>query len=239
MTIATSSPHTLQVGETVTVSGVAVAGYNGTYTVTAVPSSRSFQYTSRTTGLPVSGGGTATPAIPGASSSGTTATIHTSTPHGRSVGDVVVISGVCGRRLQRHVHDHSRPEPDGRSSTRSRASSANAGGGSSTYYSPFKVRIGGNDSVLIGGTGLPYTAANLTTAINGIAGFAGTVTVTSATAPGFTIAYAGASAGMDVPNIELVELNCGAASPPSRRRTTAARSTRSGSTTTGTCPRRS
>ena len=71
------------------------------------------------------------------------------------------------------------------------------------------MRIGGNDSVLIGGTGLPYTAANLTTAINGIAGFAGTVTVTSAAATGFSLAYSGASAGVDVPNIELVELNCG------------------------------
>ena len=40
------------------------------------------------------------------------------------------------------------------------------------------MRIGGNDSVLIGGTGLPYTDANLTTAINAIPGFAGTVTVT-------------------------------------------------------------
>ena len=34
-----------------------------------------------------------------------------------------------------------------------------------TYNSPFQVRIGGNDSAVIGGTGLPYTAANLTAAI--------------------------------------------------------------------------
>ena len=112
VTIATGSAHTLQVGDTVTVAGVAEPGYNGTFTVTAVPSTRSFQYTNSVSGLPVSGGGTATPAIPGASSSGTTATIHTSTPHGRSVGDVVVISGVGVGGVQRDVHGHGRSEPD-------------------------------------------------------------------------------------------------------------------------------
>ena len=71
------------------------------------------------------------------------------------------------------------------------------------------MRIGGNDSVLIGGTGLVYNAANLTTAINNISGFPGTVTVTGAAGPGFTITYGGASAGVDVPNVQLVELACG------------------------------
>ena len=37
VTIATGSAHTLQVGDTVTIAGVGVAGYNGTWTVTAVP----------------------------------------------------------------------------------------------------------------------------------------------------------------------------------------------------------
>src|SRR6185312_11113240 len=55
VTIATSSAHRMQVGDTVTVAGVAVAGYNGTFTVTAVPSTRSFQYANSVTGLPVSG----------------------------------------------------------------------------------------------------------------------------------------------------------------------------------------
>ena len=35
------------------------------------------------------------------------------------------------------------------------------------------------------------------------------MTVTGATAPGFTVTYTGASAGVDVPNIQLVELSCG------------------------------
>ncbi len=48
-----------------TIAGVGVAGYNGTWTVTAVPTSRSFQYTNPTTGLATSGGGTVTLAAPG------------------------------------------------------------------------------------------------------------------------------------------------------------------------------
>src|SRR3954453_14279991 len=136
VTIATGSAHTLQVGETVTVSGVAVAGYNGTYTVEAVPSSRSFQYTSATTGLPVSGGGTATPAIPGASSSGTTATIHTSTNHGRSIGDRVVISGVANGVYNGTYTIIAVPSPRTFQYTIA-SQQANSGGGTATYNSPF------------------------------------------------------------------------------------------------------
>ena len=72
-------------GDVVTISGVGVAGYNGTLTITAVPSPRSFQFTNPTTGL------------------------------------------------------------------------ANSGGGTVTFFSPFQVRIGGNDSAVIGGSGLAYT----------------------------------------------------------------------------------
>ena len=67
VTIATGNPHTLQVGDVVTITGVGVAGYNGTWTVTAVPTTRSFQYTNTTSGLAVSGGGTVTLPLPSAS----------------------------------------------------------------------------------------------------------------------------------------------------------------------------
>jgi hypothetical protein len=82
------------------------------------------------------------------------------------------------------------------------------GPGFSTTTSSFQVRIGGNDSALIGSGGLAYNNTNIQTAINGIAGFAGTVTVTGAAATGFTVTYGGASAGTDVPNIQLVNLSC-------------------------------
>ena len=90
---ATGATHTLQPGDVVTISGVANAGYNGTFTVTSVPSTRSFTYTNPISGLPRSGGGTITLAVPGLTESGNTVTVHTSAAHGRSVGDIVVITG--------------------------------------------------------------------------------------------------------------------------------------------------
>ena len=57
VTIRTSAVHGLKVGESVTISGVGVAGYNGTFTVTGVPTTTSFTYTAAS-GLGLSGGGT-------------------------------------------------------------------------------------------------------------------------------------------------------------------------------------
>jgi type IV pilus assembly protein PilY1 len=44
-TITTATAHGLAVGNTVTVAGVSLSGYNGTVTVTAVPSTTTFKYT--------------------------------------------------------------------------------------------------------------------------------------------------------------------------------------------------
>lgn len=209
VTIATGSAHTLQVGDTVTIAGVGVAGYNGTFTVIAVPTTRSFQYTNPTTGLATSGGGTATLAAPGAPEVGTTVTIRTTAAHGRSVGDVVTIAGVSVAGYNGTVTITAVPTPRTFQYTAATSGLANSGGGTATFFSPFQVRIGGNDSAVIGGSGLAYTNANIQSAINAIAGFAGTVTVSGAAATGFTVTYGGASAGLDVPSIELVNLSCG------------------------------
>ncbi len=75
-------------------------------TVTAVPSSRSFQYTNPISGLATSGGGTVTLAVPGATESGTTVTISTAADHDRSVGRCRRDLRRRRRRLQRHLHDH-------------------------------------------------------------------------------------------------------------------------------------
>lgn len=207
VTIATSAAHTLQVGDVVTIAGVGVAGYNGTWTVTAVPTTRSFKYENPVSGLATSGGGTATLAAPGATQVGDTATIRTVAAHGRSVGDVVTITG--GGAYNGAWTITAVPTPRSFEFVHTSTGLANAGGGTATYFSPFQVRIGGNDSALIGGSGLPYTAANVQAAINAIAGFAGTVTVSSAATTGFTVTYGGASAGLDVPNLEIVNLSCG------------------------------
>ncbi len=78
-----------------------------------------------------------------------------------------------------------------------------------TFTSPFRLRFGGNDSALIGNGGLQYNNANLTTAINGIAGFPGTATVTGAASTGFTVTFTGASAGVDVSSLSFQNLSCG------------------------------
>ena len=75
--------HTLQPGDSVTISGVANAGYNGTFTVATVPGTRTFTYTNPISGLPISGGGTITLAVPGLRESGNTVTVSTVAAHNR------------------------------------------------------------------------------------------------------------------------------------------------------------
>jgi hypothetical protein len=212
VTIATGAAgptHTLQPGDVVTISGVAVAGYNGTFTVTSVPSTRSFTYTNPISGLARSGGGTITLAVPGLTESGNTVTVHTAAAHGRSVGDIVVITGAGNAGYNGTFTVASVPSPRSFTYTNPTAGLPSAGGGTVTYSSPFQVRIGGNDSAVIGGTSQAYTATNVQNAINAIAGFAGTVTVTGLASTGFTITYGGASAGIDVSSAALVNLSCG------------------------------
>ncbi len=57
VTLATTTPHGLVVGQSVMVAGVGVAGYNGLYSVQSVPSSATFTYIDTNTGLAASGGG--------------------------------------------------------------------------------------------------------------------------------------------------------------------------------------
>jgi len=208
VTIALPNPHTLQVGDIVTIAGVGVAAYNGTYTVTSIPSSRSFTYTNPASNLAVSGGGTVTlPA--GVSESGNTVTVRTTAAHGRSVGDTVTITGVGVAGYNGTFAITAVPSPRTFQYTNPTAGLANSSGGTATYTSPFQIRIGGNDSAVIGGSGLVYSNANIQAAINAIAGFAGTVTVAGAASTGFTVTYGGASANTDVPNFQLANLNCG------------------------------
>jgi hypothetical protein len=60
VTITTTAAHGFNVGSPVTIAGVGVAGYNGTFTITAITSTTKFTYTDATAGLAASGGGTAT-----------------------------------------------------------------------------------------------------------------------------------------------------------------------------------
>ena len=59
-------------------------------------------------------------------------------------------------------------------------------GGFNATTQSFQVAVDGINSAVLGLGGLALTNANLATAINGIAGFAGTVTATGAGNTGFT-----------------------------------------------------
>jgi subtilase family serine protease len=74
VTIATTTAETLAVGQSVTVAGVGVSGYNGKWTVASVINSTQFTFTDTTAGLAASGGGTVT------SSTTVTVTLH-NTPY--------------------------------------------------------------------------------------------------------------------------------------------------------------
>jgi autotransporter-associated beta strand protein len=60
VTITTSAAHGFKVGQSVTISGVATAGYNGTFLINAVPTATTFTYLDGTSNLAASSGGTAT-----------------------------------------------------------------------------------------------------------------------------------------------------------------------------------
>jgi hypothetical protein len=85
VTITTTLAHGLSAGQSVTVAGVGVAGYNGTFPIVAVPSSTQFSFIAGASGLAASGGGTAASA---------TATIQTTAAHGFVTGQLVTTTGI-------------------------------------------------------------------------------------------------------------------------------------------------
>ena len=85
VTITTTSAHGLSAGQTVTVAGVGVASYNGTFTVVSIPSTTQFTFVCGTSGFAPSGGGTISSAA---------VTISTTAAHGLSAGQLVTISNV-------------------------------------------------------------------------------------------------------------------------------------------------
>jgi hypothetical protein len=85
VTINTTVAHGLSAGQTVTVSGVSVSGYNGTFTVVSAPLSTQFTYVVGVAALANSGGGTA---------ASSTATIQTVSAHGFVVGQLVLTTGI-------------------------------------------------------------------------------------------------------------------------------------------------
>jgi len=86
VTITTTTPHGLLVGDSTVIAGVGVAGYNGTFKVLSVPSITTFTYELGVSGLASSGGGT---------SSSTVATFQiTASTTQMSVKETLAVAGV-------------------------------------------------------------------------------------------------------------------------------------------------
>src|SRR5262249_56418209 len=100
VTITTTNPHAFAVGQSVTVSGVSVGGYNGPFTITSAPD-RTHCTSTAAAGLGAASGGTATVpvsnpsfVITAASESATTVTIATANATGFVTGELVTIAGI-------------------------------------------------------------------------------------------------------------------------------------------------
>src|SRR5713101_2671891 len=85
VTITTTTVHGLSAGQSVTIAGVGVSGYNGTFPIVSTPTTTQFTYIAGASGLATSGGGTAASA---------TATIQTTTAHGFVAGQIVATTGI-------------------------------------------------------------------------------------------------------------------------------------------------
>jgi hypothetical protein len=84
VTITTQAAHGFSVNDIVIVYGVTPSQYNGSYTVTSIPTSTSFTYA---VGASFGAGTSFGTAV------ATKATVHTTTPHGLIAGETIVISG--------------------------------------------------------------------------------------------------------------------------------------------------
>src|SRR5271163_1389109 len=86
VTITTTTAHGLSAAQSVTIAGVGVAGYDGTFPVVSIVNSMQFTYIAGASGLAASGGGT---------SASATATITTTTAHGFVVGQLITTTGIA------------------------------------------------------------------------------------------------------------------------------------------------
>lgn len=98
VTVNTATPHNLSVGQKVYVSGISPAGYNGLFTVSAVPNPTQFRYLQPTNpGLYVSGGSFLSKESEISALGWSSSTAHADTTpdnHGFSTGQSVTVAGV-------------------------------------------------------------------------------------------------------------------------------------------------
>lgn len=92
-TISTATAHGFAIGNAASVTGLVPNGYNGTFTVTAVPSSTQFQYALTSDPFVMLSGRVNPKAVSAASWAAGTVTIDTAATHGLTVGASVSVTG--------------------------------------------------------------------------------------------------------------------------------------------------
>jgi hypothetical protein len=93
VTVTTNAPHGFAAGQSVTISGVSPVGYNGTYSIVAVPTATTFTYASGTTGSS-SAAMQLNNALPISTLTANTTTVTaTCTGHGLTSGSSATITG--------------------------------------------------------------------------------------------------------------------------------------------------
>ena len=147
VTITTTVAHGFSPGAPVTITGVGVAAYNGTFAILLTPTPTTFTYTVGTPGLASSGGGTASvPVIvpiaaspTGATESGTTVTITTTVASGFAPGASVTIAGVGVAAYNGTFTILTTPTPTTFTYTVGTAGLASSGGGFASSILPLVV----------------------------------------------------------------------------------------------------
>jgi hypothetical protein len=94
-TITTATPHGLMVGQVILIAGNSNSVFNASFTITTVPSATTFTFNQVVGSPPQTGtSGTVQALVYGiANPLGTVTTITTTSPHGFSVGDMIVVFG--------------------------------------------------------------------------------------------------------------------------------------------------
>ena len=149
VTIRTNNPHGLVVGEIVTIAGVAVPGYNGTYMVLSVPSPTTFTYKATATGLAPSGGGTVSISI---------VTVTTTGPHNLVAGETVEIGGVGVAGYNGNFTILSVPTPNSFTYTVGTAGLAASGGGTVSTLGNF---VDQNQDAITGQTSSNFSLGDI------------------------------------------------------------------------------
>jgi len=153
---------------------VDVAGYNGLFQITGVPTPTSFTYTAASGSMDASGGGSAST---GASESNTTVTVTTgSTPHNYVAGQTVTIANVGLAGYNGLFQIVSVPTPTSFTYTAASGLTASGGGTASTGASESNTTV----TVTTGSTQHGYAIGQTVT----ISGWASRVTTVRSRSPG-------------------------------------------------------